>query len=472
MGNHQTALSRCIDAVGAGRSGFAAYPHTPLYEMRWVKPYNLDARVEPAAVVRPETSKDIAGIIACASTNKVKIQARSGGHSFANYGLGGEDGAVSIDMVNFQHFHMDNSTWKATIGAGTRLGDVTDKLDEAGGRAIAHGVCPDVGLGGHATIGGLGPMSRMWGSCLDHILEVEVVTADGKVQRASESHNSDLFWAIRGAAGSFGVVTEFVMKTRPAPPTIIQYSYSFNFGKQSEMAPLFSKWQAIVADPKLDRRFGTEFIIMPLGAVITGTFYGTEAEYKATGIPGRIPGGGKQGVATNDWRSSLVQNAENEALYLSKLAAPFYSKSLGFKRSDMIPPDKVQKLFEWVDETDKGTLIWFVIFSATGGATADVAMEATSYSHRDKVMFYESYVIGVPLRSKSKNFLTKFHMKVLDYAPNGTYGTYAGYVDPGLEEGQKHYWGSNLPLLEGIKRKYDPADTFSNPQSVRPVGSL
>ena len=67
-------------------------------------------------------------------------------------GLGGTDGALSIDMVNFQEFSMDNSTWQATIGAGTLLDDITTQLHDAGGRAIAHGTCPGVGLGGHATI--------------------------------------------------------------------------------------------------------------------------------------------------------------------------------------------------------------------------------------------------------------------------------------------------------------------------------
>lgn len=68
---------------------------------------------------------------------------------------GGQDGVITIDLKNFQQFSMDNKTWQATIGAGSRLGDVTDRLHDAGGRAMAHGVCPDVGIGGHATIVGL-----------------------------------------------------------------------------------------------------------------------------------------------------------------------------------------------------------------------------------------------------------------------------------------------------------------------------
>jgi FAD/FMN-containing dehydrogenase len=99
-----------------------------------------------------------------------------------------------IDLVNLQSFSMDETTWHASIGAGHRLGEVDKKLHAAGGRAFAHGVCPGVGIGGHATIGGLGPPSRMWGTALDHVVEVEVVTADGTVQRANENENSDLFW--------------------------------------------------------------------------------------------------------------------------------------------------------------------------------------------------------------------------------------------------------------------------------------
>lgn len=138
-------------------------------------------------------------------------------------GLGGVDGALVVDLVNMQKFSMDTNTWQATIGAGTKLGSVTQKLHDNGKRAMAHGVCPGVGIGGHATVvsrfycgrllrvcplafsrfadwnfvlrqGGLGPMSRMWGTCLDHVLEVEVVTADGSIKRASPTQNSDLFF--------------------------------------------------------------------------------------------------------------------------------------------------------------------------------------------------------------------------------------------------------------------------------------
>jgi FAD/FMN-containing dehydrogenase len=123
-----------------------------LYQIAWVKPYNLDIEVTPVAVIRPTTAEDISAIVKCAVSNNVKVQAKSGGHSYGNFGLGGKDGAISIDMTKFQDFSMDTKTWQATVGAGTLLGDLTTRLHDNGRRAVAHGSCPGVGVGGHATI--------------------------------------------------------------------------------------------------------------------------------------------------------------------------------------------------------------------------------------------------------------------------------------------------------------------------------
>lgn len=113
-----------------------------------VKAYNLDYPVRPAAIVRPTTTEQVAAAVKCAVKAGVKVQARCGGHSFANYSLGGTDGALVVDLMNFQKFEMDEETWRATVGGGTLLRDITKRMHDAGGRAIAHGTCPQVGIGG------------------------------------------------------------------------------------------------------------------------------------------------------------------------------------------------------------------------------------------------------------------------------------------------------------------------------------
>jgi FAD/FMN-containing dehydrogenase len=198
----------------------------------------------------------VALAVKVAASFGVPVQARSGGHSFGSHSLGGVDGSLIIDLTPLNTVHVDQSTWKATIGGGASLGQVTDGLFNQGKRTIAHGTCPQVGIGGHATVGGQGPLSRQFGLTLDHVLEMEVVLADGTVTRASESQNPDLYFvsvdlifltlsfcaadeavcrsqALRGAGASFGVVTSFVFETHPAPTTVTHYSLQIRYNYHS-----------------------------------------------------------------------------------------------------------------------------------------------------------------------------------------------------------------------------------------------
>ncbi|KND86277.1 Cannabidiolic acid synthase [Tolypocladium ophioglossoides CBS 100239] len=472
MGNGQsTPLQTCLGTVCNGRVGCVSYPSDPLYQVAWVKPFNLDVPVTPVAVIRPNSASEVAGAVKCAVASGVQVQAKSGGHSYANYGLGGQDGELVIDLVNLQDFSMDQQTWHATFGAGYHLGDLDRQLHNNGGRAMAHGTCPGVGIGGHATIGGLGPMSRMWGSALDHVVEVQVVTAAGDIKTASETENADLFWALRGAGDSFGVITRFTVRTHPEPGNVVQYTYSLSFGRQSHMGPVYQAWQALVGDPGLDRRFSTLFIAQPLGALITGTFYGTQAEYDATGIAARLPGGGTLDLRATDWLGHLAHIGEVTGLFLSDLPSHFYSKSLAFRKEDLLEEDTIDTVFQYMGDADAGTLLWFIIFNSEGGAMADTPANATAYPHRDKVMMYQSYVVGFPsLPAKSMAFAEGVHSRIQQGAPAAN-TSYAGYIDRelGRREAQRFYWGDKLPQLQRVKKAWDPWNVFHNPQSVDPA---
>ncbi|KAJ7065278.1 hypothetical protein C8F01DRAFT_1218731 [Mycena amicta] len=463
-------LQLCLNSVFAGRTSAVAYPQTFLYEPISVKAYNTRIPVIPAAVTHPSTTADIVSILNCAAASDVKVQARSGGHSYGNYGLGGEDNAVVVDMVNFQQFSMDNTTWKATVGSGTLLGDVTTRLHNAGGRAIAHGTCPEVGIGGHATIGGLGPLSRQWGAALDHIVEVEIVLANGTVARASETQNPDILWAVKGAAASFGVVTEFVLATHPEPGEVVQYSYTLQLGSHKAMWPTFALWQNIISDPALDRKLASEVIVLPLTMLITGTYFGTKAEYDALGFEKRLTQNATGvAVATLDnWLGTVLNWAENEALQLlGGISSSFYAKSLTFTPETLIPQAGLQNLFNYFDATDAGTLLWFAIFDLEGGAVNDVAPDATAYGHRDALFYLQAYALSLTtLSNTSMHFVEGMVDTITASMPGADFGAYAGYVDPLLPDGPAKYWNTNLPKLQQIKKAIDPLDRFHNPQSV------
>ncbi|KUJ08911.1 FAD-binding domain-containing protein [Mollisia scopiformis] len=475
MGSSQSTLDRSIKrALGKDRDLYA-FPGNPFYALRDVKLYNQTYPVKPAAVVYPKTAAQVAAVIKCAVDAGRKVQARSGGHSYANYCLGGIDGAVVIDLKHFQHFSMDPETFIATAGGGTLLGNLTKKMHDAGHRAMAHGTCPQVGLGGHATIGGLGPSSRLWGAALDHIEEIEVVLADSSIKRASATQNSDIFWAVKGAGASFGVVTEFVLRTEKEPGEAVHFSYSFTIGTYASMGVVFKAWQKFVANPSLSRKFASEAIITEVGLIISGTYYGSKKEYDALEMDDRFPGHQKaKTIVFRDWLGLVAHWGEEVALLLGGgLSGPLYTKSMTFNGCDLIPDSVIDSLFSYLDQVEKGTLIWFIIFDLAGGAVNDIAQDATAYAHRDALFYLQSYAVGVgKVAEKTKNFLRGVNTLLKDGTPGGDeFGAYAGYVDPELPDGPLAYWRTNLPRLEQIKSMVDPDDVFHNPQSVEPAGS-
>ncbi|KAI1339409.1 FAD binding domain-containing protein [Xylariaceae sp. FL0016] len=467
------ALVECLSSALSGNPDLVAYPNAPFYQSHDVGRWNLDIKVEPAAVTFPTSSEQVAAVVKCAVHLDLKVQAKCGGHSYGNFGVGGVDDSVVVDLKHFQQFSMDRSTWHATIGGGTLLKDVTQRLHDAGGRAMAHGTCPAVGIGGHATIGGLGPTSRQWGSALDHVEEVEVVLANSSIVRASEIQNEDIFWAVKGAGSSFGIVTEFVVRTEPEPGEVVQFAYSWTTGSYSSMAKTFEDWQTFVSDPQLSRKLATEVVITEAGMIISGAYFGARAEFEAMGFATRFFHSSSSHTHVLDgWLGAVGHWAEDQALLLgSGEPVPLFAKSLVFNSTTLIPSKVIRDLFTYLDKTLKRTPLWFVIFDLEGGAVNDVHPGATAYSHRDALFYMQSYAVGMGwVTDTTRDFIRGLHSVITTGMPEVEFGAYAGYVDVELgDEGPRAYWNGNLPRLEKIKRAIDPNEVFWNPQSVRPA---
>lgn len=468
-----SSLADCLSLALGGNSDLVAYPGAPFYQIHDVNRWNLDIEVDPAAVTFPTTSDQVAAVVKCAAEQGFKVQPRCGGHSYGNFGLGGVDGAVVVDLRHLQQFSMDRSTWRATIGGGTHLGDVTKKLHEAGGRAMAHGTCPAVGIGGHATIGGLGPTSRQWGSALDHVEEVEIVLANSSIVRASDQQHPDIFWAVKGAGASFGIVTEFVVRTEPEPGDIVQFAYSWTWGTYASMARTFEDWQTFISDPHLPRKLATEVVLTKIGMVISGAYFGPRAEFEELGLAQRFFHSTSSHVHVFDgWLGAVGHWAEDQALLLgSGNPVPLFAKSLVFNSTSLMPRSVIEALFHYLDQTHKGTPLWFVIFDLEGGAVNDIAPDATAYAHRDALFYLQSYAVGLgAVTHTTRDFIRGLNKIITVGMPESEFGAYAGYVDVELgEKGPEAYWNRNLPRLERIKREVDPNEVFWNPQSVRPT---
>jgi hypothetical protein len=476
MGNtSSSAVQKCLTSAVGGNPLLLATQSSPLYQIAHVRPYNLDYDINPAAVTYPRNADQVAAIVKCAAQNDLKVQPRSGGHSYGNFFAGGSNSekTIIVDLTNFRQFSIDRNTWVATIGGGTLLGDVTKKLHDAGGRAMAHGTCPQVGIGGHATIGGLGPTSRMWGSALDHVVEVQVVLADSSIVRASESENSDVFWALKGAGAGFGIVTEFKVRTQAEPAEAVMYQYNIHAGDVATKAKAFKEWQKWVSDPNLSRKFASQFILSELGAIVYGTFFGSKAEFDALNVTSRFPPS-SDSVVLQDYLGVVAHWAEDLGQSIGgSIPAHFYSKSLEYTPNDLLSDAAVDNVFNFVQGADKGTPLWFIIWDLAGGAINDVPQDATAYVHRDTLFYSQAY--GVNLAGDTtptiKSFLDSFNQNIRNSLPNSDLGAYPGYVDLAIENAQSAYWGANYPRLQRIKAAVDPKDVFHNPQSVRPVAA-
>ncbi|KAJ5616594.1 hypothetical protein N7537_001708 [Penicillium hordei] len=462
------ALRSCFKNALTDQGSFALAGD--LFYDHIVNRYNLNIPITPAAVAFPTSSQQVAAIVQCAAENGYPVQAKSGGHSYGNYGLGGTDGAVAIDLKHLQQFSMDNTSWQATIGAGSLLSDVTQRLYHAGGRAMSHGICPQVGSGGHFTIGGLGPTSRQFGAALDHVLEVEVVLANASIVRASDTENQDLLWAIKGAASGYGIVTEFKVRTEPEPGTAVQYAYSMELGDLKQQAALFKSWQAFVSDPNLTRKMASTLTVLEKSMAISGTFFGTKEEYDKLNLGSKFPGANGSALVFDNWLGLVAHWAQDVILGLAAgIPTNFYAKSTSWTPQTLMTAETIDKMFDYIDTVDKGTLGWFLLFDFQGGYTNDIPTNATSYAHRDVLIWLQSYTINLlgHISQAQINFLNGFNKIVTsDALP---YTAYPGYVDPLMPNAAEAYWGTNLPRLQQIKEQIDPNNVFRNPQSPSPA---
>ncbi len=166
----------------------------------------------PEVIVRAEQVADVIAAVNFARDAGVDLSVRGGGHSAPGFGT--NDGGVVIDLSLLKHAHVDSQARTARVGGGATWGDV-NYATHAYGLATPGGIVSTTGVGGLTLGGGIGYLSRGYGLSIDNLISAEVVTADGQVRAASEDENPDLFWALRGGGGNFGVVTSFEFQLHP-----------------------------------------------------------------------------------------------------------------------------------------------------------------------------------------------------------------------------------------------------------------
>ncbi|KDR73360.1 hypothetical protein GALMADRAFT_251979 [Galerina marginata CBS 339.88] len=444
-------------------------------------PVNLRFAFQPAAITFPYTTLDVSEILKITSSHNHQAVARSGGHSYIANGLGGKSGAVVVDMSNFNTVTVDQTTNIAVIGTGNRLGEVALALNDKG-RAIPHGVCPYVGIGGHSGHGGFGFTARKWGLLLDNIRAMEVVLSNGKVITASNSNHPDLFWALRGASSSFGIVTAIHVDTFAAPPSTTVFQYAWDLDPSSA-ASAIAAFQFFVQSPFLPQEFGAEIVLAPgsspgrLSFGIHGGWYAPPDEFPAVIAPllSNLPPPVSANLTVGTYINSVEFLGGLGTLNTTApdMQAAFYAKSLMTPEAAPMSNASLNALANYLATQGFMTSnFWFIEIELYGGVNSainKVPLDATSFGHRSSMFTIQFFTISLNASFPAEGFTLLDGMVdaiVSNNPADWDYGAYMNYIDDRLNNWQRLYFGPHYPKLKVLKALNDPQNTFRFPLSI------
>ncbi|KAL0935645.1 glucooligosaccharide oxidase [Colletotrichum truncatum] len=443
-----------------------------------VRPYNLRVQFTPAAIVTATDPSHVQAAVKCGAQYGYKVTGRGGGHSYSSAGFGGENGHVVVQLNQMYSVKLQSDN-TAIVQAGARLGHVATELYNQGKRAISHGSCPGVGTSGHSLHGGFGFASHMYGLALDWMIEATVVLASGKIVKCSTSQNSDLFWALRGAGSSFGIVTEFKFDTFAAPETVTVFKVPVSLKKSTQIVSALVGLQKY-AQKTMPQELNLRFVATPDDMHFDGLYFGDEDKTRDVLEDFLTPLGVNVDEATingTDWFGQL-QNYGGETLDVTGTESAtdtFYASSL---ITQEVPKDGFKAFVDYLQGKAKTVNRgWFILVDVHGGKNSKIAQidaSSTSYPHRDKLLLWQFYDstngAAYPTNAnQGTGFLQNWMAAVTSKMPTaGSWGRYINYADSQLSnsDAQNQYYMGSLPRLRAIKAQYDPKGVFTYPQGV------
>ncbi|KAK0619367.1 hypothetical protein B0T14DRAFT_566230 [Immersiella caudata] len=465
----QAALSACLSASNVPLSA----PGTTDWKLD-ASPYNLRLNYTPVAISVPKSREHVQNAVACAAKLGIRANAKCGGHSYGSFGLGGEDGHLTIELDRMNEVVLDATTGIAKVQGGARLGHVASELWKQGKRAISHGTCPGVGVGGHVLHGGYGVSSHTKGLALDWLVGATVVLANSTVVECSETESPDLFWAIRGAGSSMGVVTEFRFKTFEPPEALTVFVAALRWGTAERALAGMKAVQEFALD--MPAELNMRLFMTPRFINLEGLYYGDKASMQAALAPLiaktnatfqlQQQGGWLEQIKHFGGGLPLDQGHPYD-YHETFNSASLYTNALNDTQLNGF-------VSYWFDHAKTNKRDWYVHIDIHGGKHSAVAEGSpASYAHRDYLfmyLFYDRVDKGV-FPTSGFGHIQNFVSNITYSLPSDAWGRYINYPDPSIDQqtAQKNYWGPNLAKLQAIKKEVDPLDLFHYPQGVVPA---
>jgi FAD/FMN-containing dehydrogenase len=405
--------------------------------------------VRPPAVVRVRDAADVRAVVRWADRFDVPLTVRAGGHAYN--GASTSRHAVVVDVRALDGVRVHGGI--ATVGPGARNIDVYAKLARHH-LTIPSGSCPTVGAGGLATGGGMGLAARHLGLTIDRARAYDVVTADGRKRHVSG--DDDLYWALRGGGGSFGIVTAIYLRTHPVSRAAF-FRVTFPAGSRAEA---LAAWDALA--PKAPGRLTAILTLTATGASAFGQYFGSERALRRLVAPlARVPGASSLATGTQDY---LALQRRWAGCADGGLAACHAYDRTTFAASSVYVSHKLSHAGRqaFLDAAETGATL---ILDAYGGAINRVAPGATAFVHRRTR--FSVQILSYTSLSTAKARVKAARRRI---APYGNGQAYQNYSDPDLSGARRAYYGANYARLVRIKTAVDPANRFRPAQGIRPAG--
>lgn len=455
------------DAVGALRAGIrgtvALNGDAGYEEARTV--WNAMVDRKPGLVVRALGAADVCAAVNFARENGLLISIRSGGHQIAGHSVA--EGAVLLDLSLMKSVRVDAAAKIAWVEPGATLGDV-DKETAASGLVLPTGINSTTGIAGLTLGGGFGWLTRKYGMTLDNLLSADVVTADGKRLRASATENPDLFWAIRGGGGNFGVVTGFEFALHPMRGEILAGLIIHPF---AEARRLYRAYREIA--PRLPEELAVWTVCRkaPPLPFLPEQWHGREIFAFAVCYAGD-PAEGEKAVAEVRALGQPIADVVGPSAFagwqtaFDPLLAPGmrnYWKSHDFAD---LPDELIDRLATALDDSPAPDCEIFI--AQVGGAMARVAPDATAYPQRNA-----HYIMNVHTRWADKARDDACRAWARDVfartAPYSMGTAYINFMPEDETDRVNGVYGGNLKRLQEVKARYDPGNLFRVNHNVKPV---
>ena len=430
------------------------------------KVYNAMIDKKPRLIVRCFDVADVIASVNFARENGRLLAIRSGGHNAG--GLGIADDALVIDLAQIKYTRVDPAARTVTVGGGCTWGDV-DHATHAFGMATPNGILSTTGVGGLTLGGGIGMFTRKCGLTIDNLLSADIVLANGRFVKANSDENTDLFWAIRGGGGNFGVVTSFTFKLH-AIDTVYGGPMLYDFNETTDVM----KWyRSFITEAPDDLSGYFALLTVP----------------PAPPFPEHLHLKKMCGIV---WACTAGQN---EAEEMFKPIRAFKKPALDFVGP--IPHPALQSMFDglyppglqwywrahFVNELSDEAIAEHVRFGATlpsmhstmhmyaiNGAASRVGKQDTAWNYRDAT--WAQVMVGVDPDPANKEKLIRWTKDYHDaLRPYSAAGAYVNFMMDEGEDRVKATYGDNYQRLVAIKDKYDPQNLFRVNQNIKPSGT-